>query len=413
MMSKKVVVIGSGPAGLAASFNAALHGANVTLLEQMPRFGMKLLASGGGKCNVTNTLELEDFARKFGRNWRFLLPALKMFHGRELLEFFELRGVKLVKKDGFHYFPESSSSAAILKMWLDELKNFNVDMLTNCGAKELVIADGNVCGVRTQNKLFHCDAVIIAAGGKSFHALGGRGKGYMLAEQAGHSITKLYPAMTGIKCSEEWVHECAGISLDDCTACIALKSDRKNIQRGELLFTKNGFSAFAILDIAGRVAELLDQGKQVPLAIDFSPSITFEKWQSMISDWRRTCGKKNILPLLADHFPRRLAENLLGSADTQVCQMTARATETLLNNIKKSCFNITGVESWDKAMVTQGGVALKNIDPHTLESTLVNGLYFAGEVLDVTGPCGGYNITWALASGMCAGREAADGQSAY
>ena len=407
-MKKKVIVTGSGPAGLAAAYNAALHGAKVTLLEQMPRFGMKLLASGGGKCNVTNSLELEDFALRFGRNWRFLLPALRTFHGRELLDFFELHGVKLVKKDGFHYFPASSSSASILEMWLSELKRLKVELKTGVCVKELVIEDNAVKAVRSSDSEYPCDAVILACGGKSYPALGGRGKGYELAGQAGHSVTKLFPAMTGVKCREEWVKECSGISLDDCTAYIDLKGDRKNIQRGELLFTRSGFSAFAILDIAGRVAELLSQGTSVPLVIDFAPHISHEQWMEKFSNWRQTQGKKLVSTLLSEYFPRRLAENLLDDCDCQACQFPAKATASLLTNIKEHTFELTGTESWDKAMVTMGGVALKNIDPDTLQSTITKGVFFAGELLDVTGPCGGYNITWALASGMCAGIAASE-----
>lgn len=405
---RHIVVVGSGPSGLAAAYSAALNGAEVTLLEQMPSCGMKLLASGGGKCNVTNTLEIEEFARTFGRNWRFMMPALEMFHGRELLEFFELHQVKLVKSDGFHYFPERNGARGILNMFLDELKNLGVKVSVSSPVKELIINDSKICGVKCGEHTISADAVILCCGGKSYPALGGLGRGYKLAEQAEHSITPLYPAMTGVKCREEWVKECAGLSLDDVCCFIDTKSDRRNVERGELLFTHNGFSAFAILDLAGRVAELLDTMPTVPLCIDFLPQLETDALYALFDKWRQNSGKKSMLCLLAGLFPRRLAEIFLGSeSSTPASRLKSETAEQLVKDIKRHTFNICGVESWDKAMVTKGGVVLREIDSHTLESRKTAGLFFAGELLDITGKCGGFNITWAFASGMCAGTAAA------
>lgn len=404
----RVAVVGSGPAGLAAAYAAALNGAEVTLIEQMKRCGMKLLASGGGKCNVTNVLGIEEFAQSFGSNWRFLLPALQMFHGRKLLDFFELHQVKLIKTDGFHYFPESMRSSDVVNMWLDALKELKVKILTGCSVNGLLTENGSVCGVRCKDKDFDFDRVILCCGGKSYPALGGLGKGYRLAEQAGHTITPLYPAMTGVKCKEQWVGECAGISLADAACYIDLKRDRKNVERGELLFTRNGFSAFAVLDLAGRTAQLLDTMPSVPLVIDFMPQITEDELTDIIDSWRRERGKKSVSSLLAEYFPRRLAEHLSGNTNTTISQLKRSDMEKLLTNIKRHTFDICSVESWDKAMVTKGGISLKEVVPDTLESKIVSGLYFAGELLDVTGRCGGYNITWAFASGICSGTAAAE-----
>lgn len=405
---KRVAVVGSGPAGLAAAYAAALNGAEVTLFEQMKRCGLKLLASGGGKCNVTNTLELEDFAQTFGNNWRFLLPALKMFHGKKILDFFELHQVRLIKSDGFHYFPESMRSSDVVNMWLDALKSLRVKVLTDCCIDELIIENGSIKGVRSKEKQWSFDSVILCCGGKSYPALGGLGKGYKLAGQAGHTITPLYPAMTGMKCREEWVKECSGISLEDATCFIDLKRDRKNIERGELLFTRNGFSAFAVLDLAGRVAQLLDEMQEdVPVVIDFLPKMSESELVQTVNNWRIRQGKKSVSTLLTEYFPRRLADFLLNNTDSEASQFKKSDAELLISRIKKHPFKICGVESWDKAMVTKGGVSLKEISPETLESRIVSGLYFSGELLDVTGRCGGYNITWAFASGICAGTASA------
>ena len=404
MPRKTVFVAGSGPAGLAAAYNAALNGCRVTIFEQMPRPGLKLLASGGNKCNVTNTLELEDFARKFGKNWRFLLPALKCFHGRTLLDFFSTNGVELVREDGFHYFPASGKSSDVLNMWLENLARLKVEIKTSARISRIITDDNAVTGVEVSGRVYNCDALILACGGKSYPALGGLGTGYRLAEQVNHPVTELFPAMTGICVNDNWVHDCAGISLNDAAVFIDLKHERKNVERGELLFTKTGFSAFAVLDLAGRVSQLLAQMPQVPLVVDFLPDMSEDELKALFSNWHSSRGKKSVTSLLSEIFPRKLASYLLNGTDCPASQFKSSDAAQLVTRIKKYPFNATGTGSWDKAMVTLGGVSLKNINPNTLESRLVKNLFFSGELLDVTGPCGGFNITWALASGTLAGK---------
>ena len=413
MARKQVIVAGSGPAGLAAAYNAALCGCQVTICEQMARPGMKLLASGGNKCNVTNVLEMEDFARRFGKNWRFLLPALRQFHGRTLLDFFSTNGVELVKKDGFHYFPASEKSSDVLNMWLENLARLKVKIKTGCRVTRIFCENDKVSAVEAGGEILSCDAVILACGGKGYPALGGLGNGYKLARQVQHDVTDLYPAMTQVCVKEEWVKDCAGISLSDAAVYIDLKGDRKCVERGELLFTQNGFSAFAVLDLAGRVAQLLSQMPQVPIVVDFLPEKSEEELKNLFLDWHSTRGKKNVVSLLSELFPKKLAAYLLDGTDCPASQFKSSDMQKLAANIKKHPFNANGTGSWDKAMVTLGGVSLKNISPDTLQSRLVSGVFFAGELLDVTGPCGGFNITWAFASGTLAGISAADAPVKY
>jgi predicted Rossmann fold flavoprotein len=331
-----------------------------------------------------------------------------MFHGKDLLEFFELHQVRLVKRDGFHYFPESYKASDVVNMWICALKELHVEVRTGCCVDKLIIEDNFIRGIGCRNETLFFDRAVLCCGGKSYPALGGLGRGYRLAQQAGHTVTALYPAMTGIKCREEWVKQCSGISLDDVSCYIDLKRDRRNIERGELLFTRNGFSAFAVLDLAGRVAQLLDGMSEVPLVVDFLPRMETAELEEVLETWRKEHGRKSISSLLTEYFPRRLAEYLCDNKDVPAAQLKRLDAERLLANIKKHTFQICGVESWDKAMVTLGGVSLKEIYPDTLQSRIVSGLYFAGELLDVTGRCGGYNITWAMASGMCAGTSAAE-----
>ena len=407
MSSHTVAVIGAGPAGLAAAFAASAAGSRVLLLEQRSAPGAKLLASGGGKCNVTNALDMEHFARAFGRQWRFMLPALQKFHGETLRDFFASHRVELTAADGFHYFPRSESARDVLNLFLDLISAHGGEIICGKRVAELRFNGSQIHALRcTDGTEISADAVIIATGGKSYPALGGNESGYTLARTAGHDVTELFPAMTGIHTAETWVHECAGISLPDCIARIDLPAYRKQPQRGELLFTHHGFSAFAILDLAETVARLLAKQPTVPMRINFTPEISREMWQKTFAVWRKEHGSKKVQTLLAEFFPRKLAAALLNDPDITAARWRSDDAETLLNNILDHKFTITATDSWDRAMVTAGGVALKHIDPASLESRLISGLFFAGEILDLTGPCGGYNITWALASGMLAGSNA-------
>lgn len=410
MKRLRVIVAGSGPAGLHAAYAAAVAGAQVTVLEQLNNSGAKLLASGGGKCNVSNLLPLEDFARKFGPQWRFLLPALRNFSGDVLREFFALHGVELVAPDGFHLFPASFRARDVLELFTGELRRCKADIICGKCVRELLMENSAVCGVRcADGSEFPADRVIVTCGGRSYPALGGRGIGYELARQAGHQITPLFPAMAGLHTAETWVHECAGIALPDCTAYIDLPKFRKQPERGELLFTHNGFSAFAVLDMAGRVAQLLASNSSVPLRINFTPDVGRTQWCERFASWRKNSGSKKVLTLLAEYLPRKLAAALLENSDVTAARWCSADSAKLLTRLLECPFTVVGSDSWEKAMVTDGGVALKQIVPETMESRLVKGLFFAGEVLDVTGPCGGYNITWALASGKTAGNSAARG----
>lgn len=408
MIPPQIIVIGSGPAGLHAGYAAAVAGAQVTLLEQMDNTGAKLLASGGGRCNVSNLLPLEDFARKFGVRWRFMLPALREFSGEKLQDFFAVHGVPLNAPDGFHLFPLSGKARDVRDIFLRGITGNEGRVICSKCVKKLLIRDSAVYGVRcADGSEFAADRVIIACGGKSYPALGGRGIGYELAAQAGHQITPLFPAMAGVHTAENWVHDCAGIALDDCVAYIDLPKLRKQPERGELLFTHHGFSAFAVLDLAGQAAALLAAGKKVPLRINFTPGTGMEQWRERFAQWRKNSGTKKVLTLLSEYLPRKVAAALLEDSEVIAARWRGAEAEKVLHRIVDCPFDITGSDTWDKAMVTAGGVELKQIVPETLESRLVSGVFFAGEVLDVTGPCGGYNITWALASGRAAGCAAA------
>lgn len=396
-----VIIIGSGPAGLAAAFAASKRCKRVLLLEKMAEPGMKLLASGGSRCNVTNILPLEEFATRFGKSWRFLLPALSGFHGKTLLNFFSRHGVPLHLTDGFHYFPVSGKARDVRDLFLREIIAGGGKII--CGKKVVSLIPGEYWQVICDDEIYHADKVICASGGRGYPALGGSMAGYCPVEKLGHKITPLYPAMTGVVCEDLRVRECAGIALPDCRTSIALKGCKNLCARGELLFTHHGFSAFAILDLASEVARLLEKHPSVPLEIDFFPDKSESDILQLFAEWRKHGGNRHISTLLNEHLPKKIAHLLLDGDDPEISHWQSASSAELLKKLKSVRFSLTAVEPWEKAMVTAGGVSLKDVDPHTLMSKLHTGLYFAGEMLDVTGPCGGFNITWALASGMLAG----------
>ena len=404
-MQCDIIVIGSGPAGLAAAYTAARHGKRVLLFEKMSNPGMKLLASGGSRCNVTNNLELEEFAARFGKQWRFLLPALSNFHGEKLLNFFNSAGVPLELTDDLHYFPRSGKARDVLELFTRQITAAGGKIL--CGKKIVSISPGKNCRIETADGgIFTASAIMCACGGRGYPALGGSMAGYSLAESLGHTITPLHPAMTGIICADKKVAECAGISIPDCVAQVVSKGRDKLSARGELLFTHHGFSAFAILDLAGGIARMLEKTASVPLMLDMLPQLTENELQNHFSSWRNQGGTKKISTLLSEIFPKKLSLLLLDGNDPEISRWKKEDCIALLTRIKRGIWQINGVENWEKAMVTEGGVSLKEIVPETLASKLHPNIFFAGEMLDVTGPCGGFNITWALASGMLAGKSA-------
>lgn len=405
MVNTDVIVIGSGPAGLAAAFAASQRGKKVIILEKMDKPALKLLASGGSRCNVTNTLEIEEFASRFGKTWRFMLPALRDFHGETLLEFFEQNHVPLELADGFHYFPRSGRSRDVMELFLNRIFRAGGELL--CGKKVISVTAGERCSVKcADGDEFSAKSLILACGGRGYPALGGSMAGYALAESIGHTVTPIYPAMTGVICTDPAVGGCAGISLDDCAAEVVAKGREKLSARGELLFTHNGFSAFAILDLAGGIAAMLDKTPVVKLKLDLLPNLGRDELAERFALWRKTCGTKHVSSCLCEFFPKRLAQKLVNGADPEVSRWKKADSDALLAKIKQGIWDISGVESWEKAMVTAGGVSLKEVDPDTLASRLYDNIFFAGEMLDITGPCGGFNITWALASGMLAGTYA-------
>lgn len=396
------LVIGGGPAGLSAAIAAAESGLRVAVAECLPSPGRKLLASGSGKCNVTNLLPAGEFARRFRCGMRFVRPALYAFPPEALRKYLAEAGVPTVAPDGFHCFPASMRAGDVLDALLRRARQLNVRLFPDCPIQSLDIEDRRVAGAVSPRYQFETARVILACGGMGYPRLGGRGSGYELARQAGHQIVTPVPALVGLRSPEAWATRLPGIILPDAT----VRFGKKLTGRGELIFTHTGVSGPAILDLSGSVARQLLQ----------TPETVIEcSWQSRnsaaalehLDAMRKEDGAKQLKTVLAREFPAAFAAALCAVADipaeTRGSQLRAAERDRLAAALAACPLRINATDGWEKAMATDGGIPAEEVDPNTLASHTCAGLRFAGEILDIGAPCGGYNIQWALSSGRLAG----------
>ena len=410
---KEILVLGGGPAGMMAAIAAARHGAKVTLLERMPEPGLKLCASGGGRSNLTNTLPNEAFMDKLGRQGRFAEPALSLMGSVQLRAFLASLGVPTHAPDGVRVYPVSENAAQVRDALLTEAVRCKVKVMTNMQVVELIRSGERVGGIKLSKGSMTADAVIIATGSCGYPALGGNDSGYALARSVGHTLAPLAPSLVPIITRERWPGELAGVSLKDVRVWIDLPGHSREGLRGDLLFTHNGISGPAVLDMSGAIARLLTKQFSVPLRIDLLPSETAAQTLARFTEWRTRAGKKMIVNLLAEvvGLPHSFARQLLALAGAEpeviATELPAMVRDPLVALLHSLLLTARDTEGFKRAMVVRGGIALRDITSETLESEKLWGLYFAGEVVDIDGPCGGYNLQWAFASGWLAGLAAA------
>jgi len=408
-MRKRVVVVGGGPAGLMAAISAAETGADARLFERQREAGRKLAASGGGRGNVANRSRPSDLVHAYGTARKFVGPALGRFDIAALERFFQTLGIPLEAADGFHLFPARHSAADVRAAMLDRLADLGGRIHLAAPADRIRVTDGRVTGVRVNGRDVEADAVVLAAGGFACPALGGSDSGYRLAEAAGHEIVSPTPALVGLRVTEAWPSELAGVSVPDATVTVEGKAERRDGHARPLLFTHGGISGPAVLDVSATIAARLAEKKSAPLRVCLTPSVSAADWDARMDAWRREQPAKRVRILLRETFPSRLADAAarlaFGDGDPEAGRISGRGREALKSAVLRVPLTATGTDGWEKAMATRGGVSLRDIDGETLESRFARGLFFAGEVLDVDGPCGGYQLHWAFASGRLAGRR--------
>ena len=405
-MDRQIIIIGSGPAGLAAAVSVRRAGGQPLILERMPNPCMKLLASGGGRCNFTNREEPENFMHRFGRNGQFMRNALRFAPREFLLDFLRSEHVEPELTDGFFYFPASGKARDVADAFLHASR---AEVRTGAEVVSIDITAGKVDGVTLANgDFFASEAVVLAAGGTAWAGLGS-GAGLKLAAAAGHTIVKPLPAVAPLILKEEWPGTLAGVTLPN--AKLRLKAGREPlVTQGSLLFTHEGLSGFPALDLAGEAAAQCDKKGSAELILTVCADLGASDWRKILDAARQTSGSSSVRTVLSGYMPKSLAEiftDLAGCREVKMAVLSAASQQQLTGLLDGLKLTVTGAGPLAKAMVMRGGVSLKEVDPSDLSSRLVSGLYLAGEILDLAGPCGGYNMQWAFSSGFLAGHSAA------
>ncbi|SFV52939.1 NAD(FAD)-utilizing dehydrogenases [hydrothermal vent metagenome] len=401
-----LIVIGSGAAGIIAAIVAARNNKKVLLLEKLSSIAAKLKATGGGRCNVTNTLSNEDFMARFGKNGRFMQDALREFDHHKLVAFLKEIGIDTHAPDGFRVFPTSHSSATIIEGLQKEMLRLGVTILCKQKVTRLLSTGRHIDGVKTENEVFYAPNVIVATGGMGYPVLGAEGDGYNLASELGHKVTELSPAMMPLKTKEEWVKNCRADTIAKVELRVALKKHKNLRAKGDLIFTNSGIRGPVVLDFAREVTPLLKKYGEVPLLLNLTKGMNEEEIRKHFKKYEQK--SKNMIELMQRLLPEPLSRELCKLADVD-CKLKYKKVEgkkrdRLITLLAWTPLTVTGHDGFRLAMITRGGISLKEINPKTMQSKLIDGLYFCGEIMNLDGPCGGYNLQWSFASGYLAGQ---------
>ncbi|KEO82490.1 NAD(P)/FAD-dependent oxidoreductase [Tumebacillus flagellatus] len=417
-MRYDVIVIGGGTSGLMAAISAGMHGARVLLVEKGDKLGRKLLISGGGRCNVTNAKEIDELIKHIPGNGRFMYGPFSIFNNRDIIDFFEGLGIRLKEEDRGRMFPVTDKAKSVLDALLRKIAQHDIELRTNCPVAHVRYENGRVAGVKLKSgQVIDAEAVIIAVGGKSVPKTGSTGDGYAWAQEAGHTITELYPTEVPITSREPFIRDRSlqGLSLRGIELSVWNAKGKKIIvHEGDMIFTHFGLSGPAVLRCSQFVVKELKKsgGPTVRLQLDLFPEKSQGDVQQEIWKLAESEPKKAFKNVIKGYLPERMIPLLLQRAelreDVTFANLPKKNIQILAELLKAFPIQATGTLSLEEAFITGGGVHLKEITPSTMESKLMPGLYFAGEVLDLHGYTGGFNITVAFSTGYVAGKSAAE-----
>ncbi len=416
-MDYDVIVIGGGSAGLMAAIAASKRRAGVLLLDKGDKLGRKLGISGGGRCNVTNNKDTDELIRHIPGNGRFLYSSLANFNNKDIIAFFENLGIRLKEEDNGRMFPVTDRAKTVVDTLVGQVRKQGVDIRVNAPVDTVMYEGGRVAGVRLRSgETLSCRAVIVASGGKSVPQTGSTGDGYAWAEKAGHTITELFPTEVPLTSNEPFItsKELQGLSLRDVALSVwSAKGKRIVEHRGDMIFTHFGVSGPIALRCSQFVVKELKASRagNVETAIDLMPDKSPDEVYAETLKLAEQEPKKAVKNVLKACLPEKMIPPLLRGAElaetTTFDNLPRQSWSRLCGLIKRFPIRVYGTLSIEDAFVTGGGVSLKEIDPKTMESKLMDGLYFCGEILDIHGYTGGYNITAAFSTGYTAGTHAA------
>ncbi len=449
-----ILIIGAGAAGMmaavAAGETAAHHACTlrIGMIEKNDRPGIKVLVCGGGRCNFTNSGSVDDLITQFGRNGRFLTPALWHLDNQSLRDWFSAHGVPSHEEPGGKIYPDSNQASSVVNALLNRMHQLDIDVHAGDAVQNVTPHEnGEGFRITTTHAQYECRRLLIAVGGMSYQRMGTTGDGYRFAQSLGHSIVTPRPAIVGLLCKQQWAHELQGLAVPDVEVRIDISGTLPKLATGkptpsvhDMLFTHFGLSGPAVLNISEIVAELLEKINPVRLKIDFARNHSHDQLAALMRHWQQAQGKKQLRTLLTHSaaeitinttspdqtwattdtsagprefgIPRRLADKFCELEQInpeQLCsQLTSAQIHKLVERIKGSHFDIHATRGFKEAMVTAGGVSLKEVDPQSMCSKILSHLYLAGEVLDLTGPSGGYNLQLAFSTGHLAGASMAE-----
>lgn len=403
MNQTKVYVIGGGPAGIMAAYKAAQDGAEVTLVEKNQKLGKKLFITGKGRCNVTNNCEIENFFASIAHNPKFCYSALYSFTPQDTMELIEQNGTPLKTERGLRVFPQSDKSSDIIKAFEALLKKNSVKVLLDTKLEDIFTVDGKVTGIKLNGKTVACDRLILALGGASYSSTGSDGAWKKMLEKLGHTVEEFSPALVPLKSNEKLVCSLQGLSLKNVTLK-AFEGKRRIFEElGEMLFTHFGISGPLVLTLSSKIKDI----SSVKVFIDLKPALTREVLDARLLRDFTKYGSKTLKNAMQDLLPSRLIFAVISKAELDenmpISNLTAQQRQALVEVLKGFEVKVSGFGELNEAIITRGGISVKQIDSSTMQSKLISNLYFAGEMIDIDAYTGGFNIQLALSTGFLAG----------
>lgn len=410
-----VLVVGGGPAGMMAAIAASGAGAKTILLEKNAELGIKLMMTGKGRCNLTNAeKDKRKFLEAFGRNGKFLYSAFNGFGPEETVRFFEERGLETKIERGNRVFPVSDQAGDVRRVLFEEMRKNKVGVCKNAVVSDMTVRENKI--VKLKIKSADVDEIafgniIVATGGLSYPYSGSSGDGFVWAEKSGHKVIASQPALTPIILKERWVQDLEGLSLKNVKVSIYQGNKKQDERLGEALFTDRGMTGPVILDMSKKIGELLKKG-EVKIAIDFKPALEFAELDKRVQRDFMENQNRMFKNSLGELLPQKLIPVMIRLSgidpEKKINLVTKEERKQLLHLLKEMEFGVVGLLGFDKAVITSGGVNLREVDPKTMRSKVIDNLYFAGEVLDLDAPTGGYNLQEAWSTGYLAGKSAAE-----